>query len=97
MISNWHVAVGRRLEVVLGDLVPSAGKWITHPPTRCPNGHQLGAGQVLVGQQACLGHCGGHTTWTCRACDATVYGPPMNTHCSALEGRATVRFSTARD
>jgi len=65
---------------VLGELVQTtAGKWITHPPTRCPNGHRLGAGQVLVGQQACLGHCGGHTTWTCRACDATVYGPPMNT------------------
>jgi hypothetical protein len=38
------------------------GKWITKPPSRCPNGHQLGAGQVLVGHQACLGHSGGHTT-----------------------------------
>jgi hypothetical protein len=34
----------------------AAGKWITHPPTRCPNGHTLGPGEVLVGHQACLGH-----------------------------------------
>jgi len=25
------------------------GKWITRPPTRCPNGHPLGPNQVLVG------------------------------------------------
>ena len=37
---------------------------------------------------------GGHTTWTCRTCDQTVYGPPMNTHCTALEGPAAVRIST---
>ena len=30
---------------VLGQLVPTtAGKWITQPPTRCPNGHTLGRG-----------------------------------------------------
>jgi hypothetical protein len=39
-----------------------------------------------VGHQARLGHGGGHTTWTCRTCDQTVYGPPMNTHCTTLEG-----------
>jgi len=50
---------------MLGELVQTtAGKWITHPPAHCPNGHRLGAGQVLVGHQACLGHGGGHTTWT---------------------------------
>jgi hypothetical protein len=50
---------------VLGELVQTTvGKWITHPPTRCPNGRQLGPGVVLVGHQACLGHGGGHTTWT---------------------------------
>jgi hypothetical protein len=43
---------------------------------------------------ACLGHGGGgHTTWHCRACDQTVYGPPLNTHCTALDGPATVRIS----
>ena len=52
--------VRTRLLVVLGELVQTtAGKWITHPPTRCPNGHPLGAGKVLVGHQACLGHGGG--------------------------------------
>ena len=85
-----------RLLVVLGELVQTtAGKWITHPPTRCPNGHTLGPGEVFVGHQACLGHGGGHTTWTCRTCDQTVYGPPLNTHCTTLEGPATVRISTA--
>ena len=81
---------------MLGELVQTtAGKWITHPPTRCPNGHPLGPGQVLVGHVACLGHGGGHTTWT--AAPATpVYGPPLNTHCTALEGPAAVRISNAR-
>ena len=37
-----------------------------------------------MGHQACLGHGGGHTTWTCRTCDYTVYGPPLNTHCTTL-------------
>jgi hypothetical protein len=47
---------------MLGYLVQTtAGKWITHPPTHCPNGHRLGPGEVLVGHQACLGHGGGHT------------------------------------
>ena len=72
------------------------GQWITQPPTHCPNGHPLGPNQVLVGHVACLGHGGGHTTWTCGTCDQTVYGPPMNTHCTTLEGPATVRISTKR-
>jgi hypothetical protein len=58
---------------MLGELVQTtAPKWITHPPNRYPNGHQLGAGQVLVGHQACLGHGGGYTTWTCSTCDEAV-------------------------
>ena len=66
---------------------PDHYREVDHPPADAmPNGHQLGPGEVLVGHQACLGHGGGHTTWTCRTCDQTVYGPPMNTHCSALEG-----------
>jgi hypothetical protein len=77
----------------VGDLIhTTAGTWITRPPTRCPNGHQLGAGR-LVGYQACLGHGGGHTTWTCRTCEAIVYGPPLNAHCKTLDGPATVRIS----
>jgi hypothetical protein len=35
-------------------------------PSRCPNGHRLGANQVLVGDVACLCHGGGHTSWHCR-------------------------------
>jgi len=38
-----------------------------------PNGHQLSGGRVLVGHEVCTGH-GGHTTWTCCGCEATVYG-----------------------
>jgi hypothetical protein len=64
----------------------------------CPNGHPLGpAGKVLVGHQACLGHGGGHTTWTCRTCDQTLYGPPLNIHCTTLDGPATVRISIRRE
>src|SRR6476620_9501174 len=33
-------------------------------------------------------HGGGHRTWTCRVCDETVYGPPLNTHYTTLEGPA---------
>jgi hypothetical protein len=81
----------------IGDLIhTTAGTWITHPPTRCPNGHSLGPGAVLVGHQACLGRGGGHTTWTCRTCDQTAYGPPLNTHCAALDGPAAVRISSLR-
>ena len=58
-----------------------------------------GAVQVLPPpegrHQACLGHGGGHTTWTCRTSDQTVYGQPLNKHCTALEGPAAVWISTA--
>jgi hypothetical protein len=82
--------------MAVGDLIRHRGKWITEPPTHYPNGHLLGPGGVLVGQVACLGHGGGgHTSWHCRTCDATVYGPPLNTHCMALVGPAAVRISTS--
>ena len=85
----------RWLPIALGELIrTTSGAWITHPPTRCPNGHDFGAGRVLVGYQACLGHGGGHTTWTCRARDTRCTGQPLNTHCTALEGPAVVRIST---
>src|SRR5258705_13043463 len=62
-----------------GQLVRAVdGTWMTKPPSRCPNGHNLGPNQVLVGHVVCLGHGGGgHTSWHCRTCDAVVYGPPM--------------------
>ena len=49
-----HVEVAD--EVMTASTIAAAGTWITHPPTCCPNGHTLGANQVLVGHQACLGH-----------------------------------------
>jgi hypothetical protein len=93
-----HVDAGTHpLEVDPGSVTlvqTTAGTWITRPPARCPNGHPLGPNQVLVGHVACLGHGGGHTSWHCRVCDAVVYGPPLNTHCTTLEGPAAVRIST---
>src|SRR5258707_11829019 len=81
------------LPAVLGDLVQTTAG--TRPRSRCPNGHPLGENQVLVGHVACLGHGGGgHTSWHCRTCDAVVYGPPMNTHCTCLDGPARVPIST---
>ena len=85
------------LLLVVGELVQTtAGKWITHPPTHCPNGRNLGVNQVLLGHQACLGHGGGHTTCRCHRCETTVYGPPLN-HCATLNGPATARISSARE
>jgi hypothetical protein len=81
--------------MAVGDLIRHRGRWITEAPAHCLHGHALGPGEVLVGHQACLGHGGGHTTWTCRTCDATVYGPPLNTHCTVLDGPATIRISSS--
>jgi hypothetical protein len=79
---------------MIGDLVQTtAGIWIVRAPTRCPMGHRLGPKLCLVGHTACGGHGGGHLTWTCRECDQTVYGPPLNTHCSVITGPAAVRIS----
>jgi hypothetical protein len=66
---------------------------VIEPPTRCANGHPLGPRQVLVGHEACLGHGGGHTTWTCRTCGHTEYGPPTDAHCTTLNGPAASRVS----
>jgi hypothetical protein len=37
---------------------------------------------------------GAHITSTCRQCDETLFGTPLNPHCSALKGPAAVRIST---
>ena len=71
------------------------GQWITQPPTRCPNGHPLGPNQVLVGPSSLPRPRRRAHHMDCRTCDETVYGPPLNTHSSALDGPATVRISTA--
>jgi hypothetical protein len=57
----------------------------------------FGPNQVLVGHVACLGHGGGHTSWHCRTCDAAVYGPPLNVHCTCLDGPAAVRIFSGRE
>lgn len=79
----------------VGDLIrTTAGTWITRPPARCPNGHELGPRRVLVGHVACLGHGGGgHTIWHCLECEAITYGPPLASHCTVLAGPAAVRLS----
>ena len=68
---------------------------IIQPPARCPRGHILGPNEVLVGHQACLGHGGGHTTWTCRTCDQTVYGPPLNPTARLWTGPRPCVFPTS--
>ena len=79
-----------------GQLVRATnGRWMTQPADSLPQRPWLGPNQVLVGHQACLGHGGGHTTWTCRKCDQTVYGPPLYTHSTALStcfGKRTELF-----
>ena len=59
-----------------------------------PETSTLGPGDVLVGHVARPGHGGGHTTWTCRTCDQTMYGQPLNTHCSTLDGPASAHLDT---
>ncbi|MGA5467195.1 hypothetical protein [Mycobacterium sp. NPDC050041] len=79
------------------DLVPcTTGGWMVRPPKHCPNGHSLGPGRVLVGNQPC-GACrrGGHTSWMCRECEAIIYRPPMGSACRVLHGPAAVRISSA--
>jgi len=63
---------------------------MTRPPQSCPHGHRLRPGAMLVGHQPCS--CpGGHTTWTCLACGAVVYAPPLRLDCRGLAGPAAVR------
>ncbi|MFD6856166.1 hypothetical protein ACFWB0_14150 [Rhodococcus sp. NPDC060086] len=57
-----------------------ASGWAEPAPSHCPNGHRLGANQVLVGSRVC--DCGDrHRTHACRVCDAVVYTPPMGPKC----------------
>ena len=82
---------------MLGDLVQTTdGKWMIRGHERCPNGHPLGANQVLVGHVACPDHGGGgHTCWHCRTCDAVVYGTAAQQALHILDGPAVVRISNA--
>ena len=57
----------------VGELVRStSGQRMVKPPLRCPRGHPLRPGRMLVGTVACS--CGRHLTWRCE-CGAVTYGP----------------------
>ena len=47
-------------------------------------------GHALVSHQPCS-CAGGHTSWTCLECVATVYAPPISGECLVLHGAAVVR------
>ena len=76
----------------IGDLVRCTnGALMVRPPQRCPRGHQLAAGHVLVGHVPCsCGQRGGHMTWACD-CGAVVCAPPIGPRCRVLHGAAAVR------
>ena len=81
---------------MVGELVLDHRRRVDHSPAEAlPERPHARRRCVLVGHQAYLGHGGGHTTWTCYTCDRTVYGPPLNTQCSSLDGPAVVRISNA--
>ena len=72
------------------------GQWIiqtTHPlPVRA---HPSARTKSWSAIKPAWATAAGTRAGTCRTCDATVYGLPLNTHSSALYGPATVRISTA--
>jgi hypothetical protein len=85
-------AAYRGIMPAVGDLVRCTdGSSMTRPPQSCPRGHLLRPGAMLVGHQPCSTRRGGHTTWTCLACGAVVYGPPLRIDCRVLAGPAAVR------
>jgi integrase len=56
----------------VGELVQStSGQWTARPPLRCPSGHLLRPGRMLVGSIA--SSCGRHLTWACE-CGVVTYG-----------------------
>ncbi|WP_349318842.1 hypothetical protein [Mycolicibacterium canariasense] len=65
----------------VGALVPNGrGGVHVQRPAECPNGHQLGPGQVTVGSYPC--GCGTrHMTWRCTTCDETICAPPKGERC----------------
>jgi hypothetical protein len=76
----------------VGDVVQSTtGRWIAHPPTHCPNGHRLRPVRCWWAIRRASATAA-DTTWTRRQCEVAVCGPPLNTHCTCLDGPATVRI-----
>jgi hypothetical protein len=80
--------------MAVGDLIRHRGHGsLNRPRTAQPATHSARIRPSSVIRPV-SGTGGGHTTWTCRTCDETVDGPPLNTHCTTLDGPATVRIST---
>lgn len=60
-------------------------RWTYEQPARCPDGHPLLPGKMLVAWYPCLcAGTGGHNTWTCRAeldgreCGGMLTWPPCS-------------------
>jgi hypothetical protein len=86
-----------RLLEMQGQLVRTTnGRWITKPPTRCPNGHPLGPNEVLVGHQACLGTAADTPHGPADAAIRPCTGHRSTATAAATRGPATVRISTKR-
>lgn len=49
---------------------PHGDRWIEDAPRRCPNGHRLAAGTVLVGWDSL--RVIPARTWTCRTCGKVI-------------------------
>jgi hypothetical protein len=78
----------------IGELVRStSGQWMARPPLRCPHGHPLRPGRMLVGSVACS--CGRHLTGCCE-CGAVTYGPALAEGCSLLDATGPHGCGSAR-
>src|SRR6476620_1867153 len=81
--ASWYINRGRDLDHPPADSLPQRA------PARPQPGPRWSC-------RLCRTRGGGRTSWHCRTCDAVLYGPPLNTHRTALEGPAAVRISNAR-
>lgn len=67
-------------------LYETAKGWTEPAPQRCPNGHELGPGQVSLSSLGCINRAvhnrDGHRVWTCRRCRADIYAPARGEGCA---------------
>ena len=66
-----------------------ANGWAENAPAKCPLGHELVGGRVLVGSHVCSCEVHHHRTHRCRECNELTYTPPLGPSCedSAFDGR----------
>ena len=79
---NWYGSGNNSgLKCTAGTAIPTMS-----PAERCTPGEYL----VIDWAEAAssLPRSRRRPHWTCRTCDATVYGPPLAKHCTALDGPA---------